>query len=83
MQKYMVELASATSNWYSILLGPSEECYKTHIELIPWGKQESIILLSPWCQRMELRHYCPHASGCECMSECPGVLQSRDKARGI
>lgn len=83
MQKYMVELASATGNRYFILLGPSEECSKTRTELIAWGKQESIILLSPQCQRMDLRHYCPSASGCECMSEGPAVLQSGDKARGI
>lgn len=37
----------------------------------------------PLCQRMDPRLYCPYASGCELMSECPAVLQSREKAKGI
>lgn len=83
MQKHMVEMASATGNWWSILLGPPEECSKTHRELILGANRKAFFSCPHQCQRMDLRHYCPHASSCGHMREYPALLQSRDKARGI
>lgn len=83
MQNYVVELASAIGNWRSTLLRPSGESYKMCQRTDDIEQPRKLVCSHLPMLKDGLRHHHPSASGYECISESPAILQSRKEARGI
>lgn len=63
MQKYVVKLASAIGNWWSTLLGPSEESYKICQRTDHIGQPGKHVCSHLPMLKNGPRHYHPSASG--------------------